>query len=352
MSSPATIPTTGISRIALAGLWNLAKILVGTWTALAIYHSHLPWIVPRQILTIAFSIFGVWAMWMSRSVKTHCLFMGLVLGVFVWFLSISPSNDRNWAREVAVMPRATIEGDRILISGYRDFSYRQWNDFDANYLEREVFLSQLNSLDFYISYWKEGPIAHTFLSFNFNNAPPVCISIEVRPEEGEGFAPIASMFKKFELIYVVGEERDLVRSRTNFRNEDLYLYRIQAQPEVARELFKIYMRRINELADHPEWYHLLKSNCTLNIIRYKNEVGGSRTVDYRHFVNGWVDRYFYKAGYLDTSMSFKELRKKSLINAAAKATENDISARDFSRKIRQHLPGIATPDDQSPPGDN
>ena len=243
------------------------------------------------------------------------------------------------------MPRAAIEGDRVLITGYRDFAYRQWNDFDPNYYEREVFLSHLTSVDFYVSYWQEGPIAHTFLSFNFDNAAPVCISIEIRPEVGEGFAPVASMFKQYELIYVVGDERDLVRSRTNFRFEDVYLYRIQAQPEAMRELFMIYMKRINELSDSPEWYHLLKSNCTLNIIRYKKNAmeSASTRFDYRHLINGWVDRYLYEAGYLDTSMPFEELRKKSLINQSAKGTDNDISARDFSRRIRESLPGMDPP---------
>jgi len=331
-----------IVRLLLSSLWNLVKLLVCIWAALAIYYSNLPWAWPRLIFAITFFMCGLWALWVSRKPRMRCIFVGLVLGVLTWFLSIPPSHDRDWLTDVAIMPRSTIEGDRILISGYQDFSYRQWNDFDANYHEREVFLSHLTSVDFYISYWKEGPIAHTFLSFNFDNAPPVCISIEVRPEVGEGFAPIASMFKQFELIYVVGDERDLVRSRTNFRHEDLYLYRIQAQPEVVQKLFMIYMKRINELSDNPEWYHLLKNNCTLNIIRYKKNAVGSAswTFDYRHLFNGWVDSYLYQAGYLDSSMPFEELRKKSLINQFAKDTDNDISARDFSSRIRESLPGM------------
>ena len=63
------------------------------------------------------------------------------------------------------------------------------------------------------------PVSHTFLSFIFDNAPPVSISIETRPEVGEGFDPLASLFKQFELIYVVGDERDIVRVRTNYRDE-------------------------------------------------------------------------------------------------------------------------------------
>jgi hypothetical protein len=57
-------------------------------------------------------------------------------------------------------------------------------------------------IDCYVSYWSEGPVGHTFVSFIFDNAPPLCISIETRPEVGEGFNPIASLFKQFELTYV------------------------------------------------------------------------------------------------------------------------------------------------------
>ena len=134
----------------------------------------------------------------------------LFLGVVVWWISISPSHDRNWRPEVAVMPRAVIDGDRVHIAGVRNFDYRGRDDFTVRYDEREVQLSHLTALDFYVSYWSEGPVGHTFLSFVFDNVPPLSISIETRPEVGEGFDPIASLYKQFELIYVVGEERDLV----------------------------------------------------------------------------------------------------------------------------------------------
>ena len=161
------------------------------------------------------------------------MFAALFLGVVVWFSTIQPSHDRPWRPEVAVMPRAFIDGDRIRITGVRNFEYRSRDDFDVRYEEREVSLSHLNSLDFYLSYfWPDSPVAHTFVSFGFDNAPPISISIETRPEIGEGFDPIPSLFKQFELIYVVGDERDLVRVRTNYRNEDTFLYRLRTSPKL------------------------------------------------------------------------------------------------------------------------
>jgi hypothetical protein len=175
--------------------------------------------------------------------------------------------------EVAVMPRAAIDGDRVHLTGVRNFDYRSRNDFTVNYEEREILLSHLAGLDFYVSYFTKGPVGHTFVSFIFDNAPPLSISIETRPEVGEGFAPVASLFKQFELIYVVGDERDLVRVRTNYRGEPVYLYRLNPSAEDARRLLLVYLARINELAEYPEFYNLLTNSCTINIVRYANAAG-------------------------------------------------------------------------------
>jgi hypothetical protein len=320
----------------LTGLRFLGCLLLVTWATLAIYFSNLPWAWSRLSLAVVFAAFSVWALWLTRRRRMGWVFLGLFAAVVVWEVSIPPSHDRPWRAEVAVLPRAVIDGDRVHITGVRDFDYRSVDDFTVRYVDREVSLAHLTSLDFFISYWIPGPMAHTFVSFNFDNAPPVCISIEARLEEGENFSPVAGLFKQFELIYVVGEERDLVRVRTNFRGEDVYLYRIQAPADGVRRLFLIYLARINELADRPEWYHLLKNNCTVNIVRYANAAGREGRWDIRLYLNGWADRYLYAAGWLDTSLPFEELRERSRINDAARAADD---APDFSERIRASLPG-------------
>ena len=233
------------------------------------------------------------------------------------------------------MPRAIIDGDRVRITGVRNFDYRSRNDFTVRYEDREVQLSHLTGLDFYVSYWSEGIVGHTFLSFLFDNAPPLSISIETRPEVGEGFNPIASLFKQFELIYVVGDEHDLVRVRTNYRKEAVYLYRLNSSPADVRRLLLVYLDRINELEDNPEFYHLLSNSCTINIIRYANAAGRTGRFDIRHLLNGLIDSYLYHSGRVDTTLPFEELRRRSQINAAAEAADN---APDFSERIRVGLP--------------
>jgi Domain of unknown function (DUF4105) len=154
---------------------------------------------------------------------------------------------------------------------------------------------------------------------------------------GQSFDPIASLFKQYQLIYVVGDERDLVRVRTNYRREAVYLYRLNTSAPNARRLFLIYLRRINELADHSEFYNLLTNNCTLNIVRYANAARREGRFDIRHLFNGLIDSYLYHSGRVDTTLPFAELRRRSLINEAAQAVDN---APDFSQRIRGSLPAI------------
>ena len=335
------LPVRGVLRRSAgwvgAAIWFLCQVILIAWATLAIYYSNLPWAALRLPMAIAFAAFAIWAIWLSgrRRRRMSAVLVALYLGVIAWWIFIPPSHDRPWRPEVAVMPRAFIDGDRVRITGVRNFTYRTRDDFTVRYEEREVSLSHLTGIDFYVSYWSVGPVGHTFLSFIFDNALPLSISIETRPEVGEGFDLIASLFKQFELIYVVGDEHDLVGVRTNYRRETVYLYRLNSSAFDARRLLLIYLARINQLADRPEFYHLLTNSCTINIIRYANAAGRKGSFDIRHLFNGLIDDYLYASGRVDTSLPFDELRRRSLINQAAQAADD---APDFSERIRAGLP--------------
>jgi Domain of unknown function (DUF4105) len=323
----------------MGALGFLLRFLLLAWATLALYWSSVHWSkVPsprlRLVLAIAFFAFGIYALWVRRSVRARLVFVGLFLAVLGSYVAIQPSFDRPWQPNVAVLPQALVDGDRVLLKNVRNFDYRTADDFTVRYESREVLLSHLTSLDFFVSYWRPGPIAHTFVSFNFDNAPPVCISIEARRQIGQGFDPLSSLFKQFGLIYVVGDERDVVRVRTNFRHEDVYLYRINASPENIRRLFLAYLNRINELAARPEFYHLLSNSCTINIVRYARQLGKLQEFDIRFWLNGYSDRGLYRAGLLDSTLPFAELRQRAWINQLAQAADD---APDFSQRIRAAL---------------
>lgn len=316
-------------------LGHAGRVLLVAWGAGALYFSQPPWPWLRYALAIGFAAFGIWALWVSRRRYASIIFVVAFIVLVAWWVSIPPSHDREWRTEVAVMPRARIDGDRVLLTGVRNFDYTSVDDFTPHYETREVELSHLVGVDFYISYWMPGPVGHTFLSFTFDNAPPVSVSIEARPESHEGFSPLGSLFKQFELIYVVGDERDIVRVRTNYRGEDVYLYRIASGPEHARALFLVYLARINALAERPEHYHLLSNNCTINIVRYTRAAGQPLAFDVRHYLNGLADRYLYDLGVLNATMPFGMLRAHSNINEAAQSAG---TTPEFPERIRATLP--------------
>ncbi len=334
MGAAGNILTTLLGWFGRAVRIFCLTLLVG-WGGLVIYFSNLPYAPLRIVLAVCFALLSIWLLWLSRTRRSRLVFTVLFVGVVAWWISIAPSHDRPWRPEVAVMPRATIDGDRVRITGVRDFDYRSRDDFTIRYEEREIELSHLTGADFFVSYWSEGPVAHTFVSFTFDNAPPLSISIETRPEVGEGFDPLASLFKQFELIYVVGDERDLVRVRTNYRKERVYLYRLNSPVESVRKLLLIYLERINELADRPEFYHLLTNSCTINIIRYANAAGRKGGFDIRHLLNGLIDSYLYHSGRVNTNLPYEELRRRSLINEVAERADK---APDFSDRIRAAVP--------------
>ena len=317
-------------------LGHAARVLLVAWATLAIYYSSLPWGWARLILAVTFAAFAVWALWVTRRPRMGWAFAATFGVVVLWFACIRPSHDRPWRPEVAVLPRAIVDGDVVRITNFRNFNYRSLDDFTPGYETREFSLSRVNGVDLFISYWQVGPVGHTFVSFTFDDGtPPLCISIEARPEVGEEFVPLQSMFKQFELVYVVGDERDVVRVRTDHRDEEVYCYRMRVTAEGARKLLLVYLERINELAERPQFYHLLSNNCTVNIVRYANAAGRKRDFDVRHLLNGYVDGYLYATGRVDTTLPFAELRERSRITNVSRAA-GDVDG--FSTRIRANLP--------------
>src|SRR5262245_66091680 len=146
----------------IGGIWVVCQIVLITWGTLAIYYSNLPWAALRLTLAVAFAAFAVLACWVSSRRGMSAVFLGLFFAVVVWWISIPPSHDRPWRQEVAVMPRAIIDGDRVRITGVRNFDYRSRNDFTVRYEEREISLSHLKAIHFFLRSSTAGPGGDTF----------------------------------------------------------------------------------------------------------------------------------------------------------------------------------------------
>ena len=244
-----------------------------------------------------------------------------------------PSNDREWTRDQRALPRATFAGDSVRVDNVRDIRYRSTTDYDVALDTRSYDLRALESVWFVVEPFSghRGP-AHTFVSFGFRGGEYVAISVEIRKEEGEHFSPLNGLLRNYELMYVVGDERDLVKLRSNYRHDDVYLYRTTATPEKGRALFVSMLRRANELAEHPEFYNTLTSTCTTNIVRHVNEIAPKRVpFSYKVLLPAYADELAYEIGLLDTTVAFDSLRARARINDRAAKYAN---SPDFSRLIR------------------
>ena len=251
-----------------------------------------------------------------------------------WWSAIRPSNDRTWQPDVAVLPYAEIDGDLVTVHNIRNFDYRSETDFTPAYYDKTFDLRTLESVDLVAVYWMGPAIAHTFLSFGFGGGDYLAISIETRKEQGEAYSTVKGFFRQYELYYVVADERDVIRVRTNYRNdppEDVYLYRIHTPIENHQRLFLEYMRRINALTEEPEFYNTLTTNCTTTIWQNSRVNPGHLHFSWKLLLSGHLPAYLYESGTLDTSLPFAELKQRSHINAKAREAG---TAQDFSQRIR------------------
>jgi hypothetical protein len=308
------------------------------WASLALYYSNLPSQTLRYSCAALFSLATLLAfLFLPRRGRTlfwFLVFWGLVLA---WWTTIQPSNARDWQEDVAVLSYATVQEDLVTLHNIRNFTYRSETDFDAHYYDKTFDLGRLNSVDLLTVYWMGDAIAHVMMSFGFGGMDYVSFSIEARKEKDEGYSSIKGFFRQYELIYVVGDERDLIRLRTDYRNppEDVYLYLIRTSPENVRGLFMEYVAKINELKERAEFYNTLTTNCTTNVIRHIRAFGGTVGYNWKVLLSGYAAQYTYERGGLDTSLTFEELRKRSYINPIAHSVGDDPL---FSQRIREGLP--------------
>jgi hypothetical protein len=258
-----------------------------------------------------------------------------LVAVALWWTSIPPSNTRDWTPDVARTARAVFDASRVTIENVRNFKYRSESDFDQRWETRTYNLDRIRGVDLFLSFWGPTQIAHTIVSWEFDDGQHLAISIETRKEKGESYSALRGFFREYELYYVVADERDLVGLRTNYRGEQVYLYRIRIPAGQAQALLIDYLNEVNRLADHPQWYNALTQNCTTSIRGHVQNVGAGGRLDWRLLANGHLDRLLYERGQVDTDISFDDLRSRSNITERAKDAGDSA---DFSVRIRQGLP--------------
>ena len=247
---------------------------------------------------------------------------------------LRPSNDRDWKPEQAAMPFAEIEGSKYTLKNIRNCSYVTVDDYVVDYQQRTIDLGDIESVDFIVvPFLDNALLAHTMLSFGLRDGTYLAVSVEVRKEKGEEYSSIGGFQRKYEIMYVLGDERDLIRVRTKNWGNDVFVYPTVASPELSRELFADIVNRMNKLVSQPEFYNTVTNNCTTNLKDHVNRIRPHRIQDsWKVVLPGFSAKYAYDIGLLDNRIPFEDLQSTAYINDLADKYFDDP---DFSRLIRE-----------------
>ena len=314
-----------VSAVGLAWFLALARFALSpVWAATA-----------AGLLILALGV-TAWK-WRTPSARRVALPILIVVGLTLLYAMTQPRNDRPWAADFGALPWGDVQGDEVTLHNYRNFAWKSATEFTPRVETRTFPLSALRHVDFLMVYWSSPHICHTMVSFDFGAHGQVCISVEARREVHERYSPLAGAFRAYELTYEIGDERDLVRLRTNFQpGNEVYLFRLNTTAEDARRQFLGYLKSANDIREHPEWYNTLTTNCTTTIRRHAQLEGGRFPLDWRVLLNGHADEYLYELGRLAPGISFEELKRRSHISPAAQAAPVE----NFSQAIRAGRPGF------------
>lgn len=330
-------------------LWRLARwtgfallaiaiLSTGVWCSFAIWYRCGVSEPVRGFLSgaaVVFALVVVAALVTPRRWLALAVYAASFALFLAWWATITPNNDRNWTPDVARAVTATIDGDRLVVENVRNFTWRSDTDFDQRWEQRTYNLSHLTDVDLIMSYWAGEAIAHTIISFGFNDGTRLAFSIETRKESDERYSSVAGFFKQYELAVIAADERDVVRVRSNIRSEDVRIYRLRMTPANARVLLGKYAETANDLARAPRFYNTLTSNCTTLVFDMVRVIHPGVPMDARVLLSGYLPNYAYDLGATDTSVSFETLRELSKIRDKAALADVDS---DFSTRIRQGVP--------------
>lgn len=249
--------------------------------------------------------------------------------------AIVPSNFRNWSPEMARLAYAEFLGETVRVHNIRNCTWVNATDFILDHYDKTLDLREVQTVDFLMIPFKDTPqIAHTMLSFGFRDGYHLVLSVEIRKEDGEKYGALKGFFNQYEIMYVLGDERDVIMQCTNYRHDDVYLYRGRATPEMARRLLVDVLRRANKLVDSPEFYNTLTNNCTTNLVGHVNRMSpGKIPYSVEVLLPGLSDKLAYDLDLIERHGAFEETRRRAHINAAANAFTGGDDA-SFSAAIR------------------
>lgn len=335
-----------------AVLLSSFALLATVWTALALWYRIPAEPYLRGGVAAAWLAFVVCLVIFGRRspLLAGGLFLVSLVAVGVWWQTIRPSLDRDWAPDVARTVTGTIgsrpsdapagslpsgvdlPGNVVTLENVRNFRWTSDRDAEPLWETRRYDLDTITETDLVLSYWGMDAIAHTLVSFGFSDGRHVVFSVEIRREKTEEFSSIAGFFKSYELAFIAADESDILYLRTNMRREDTYLYPLDLSPQAAAALFLTYVNAANTRAKEPQFYDTLTTNCTTVIFDLARLVSPGIPMDWRILLSGYLPSYLIAENAALWKLPERELRAKAAISAKALAQPSN--GPDYSTIIR------------------
>lgn len=304
----------------------MLTLVVGlTATALTVHLSGAALIGAEVVLALPALAAVLLRLLARRAAWAMLAMITLVSGL--WYQTITPRDDRDWAPDVAHGVTARIEGDQVTLFNVRNFRWTSETEAAEAWESRSYDLSKLTSVDMLTSVWDSPDIAHLLVSFGFANGAHVVFSVEIRKETGEKFSTLGGFFRQFELVLIAADEEDIIKLRTNYRKETVSLYPLSIGPEGRRKLFQAYLDLGNGLSAQPAFYNTVTGNCASTVYRAVGTFKGDVPLDMRLLKTGHLPEYLADLGYLDPGAAA----------AVAAITDRALAAEpgaDFSSAIR------------------
>lgn len=333
-----------LRNVARAG-FSLLLLLSAVWVLLA-----LSFRLPQ-------AMFGKWLLcglcglyflallillWRARAWIAAPAYALMMAAVLLWWNSIEASNQRQWIPELSRQLQAEVQGSVVTLHNVRNFDWHSETDYVEGWETRRYDLDRLRRVDAALGYWMGPAIAHTLVSFGFDDGRGgldyLSFSIEIRKERGERYSTLAGFFKQYELSLIAADERDVIRVRTDARQEDVYLYSIAMPQAAIRSLFLAYVDKAAALAHAPRFYNTLTANCTTLVFDMVRRIIPGLPMDYRLILSGYLPGYLYDIGGLAPGYPLQALRRAGHITARAREAAADAY---FSSTIRRGVPSAA-----------
>ena len=313
--------------VAVSALWGTLALWYQIHVADALRTGLIAIFVGLALLAVA----GLFWRGRRRLVFGYCAAFAALL---IWWTTITPKLDGDWSPEVARAVTGTVEGDALTLKGVRNFQWRTTTDFTPAWEDRRYDLSKIATADIYVVYWAGPVIAHTIMSFGFDDGRHIAFSIEIRKEKSVDYSSIAGFFKRYELIFIAADERDLMGLRKAF-DEDVRLYRLRLDPASARRFLIEYVDQANDLAANPRFYNTLTTNCTTTIFQMARALRATLPLDWRIVLNGYLPSYLYRVNAVDTSIPLDELIARAKVSDRIEAGLDEVA---FGERLRQGVP--------------